>query len=89
MSTTKLELTQLLAARNAELQALRLELSIARFEIERLSKTAPVQSSPARIAYLAARQHRVDRGAGMPSEYQQRCAVARELAMTTGLAVKL
>jgi hypothetical protein len=90
-TTTKLELTQLLAARNQELLTLRAEVSCLRADVERLSKKAPGAGSPspARIAYLASKQHRADRQAGMPSEYQQRCAVAREMAMATGKAVKV
>ena len=80
--TTKLELSQLLATRNSELEAARLRISILEGELA-LRPRAPAVT-PARAAYLA---HRA--APREPSDFALRCAAAKAAAMAGGKAVRV
>lgn len=75
--TTKLELEQLLAARNEELVAARTRISILEAELEAARKAKPAHP---------ARRTLPERSAE-PTEFQIACQRARELAMKTGRSV--
>lgn len=73
--TTKLELTQLLAARNEELNAARLRISVLEAELALRPRTpAPAK----RVTYTPA-----------PRVLPAHMVAARELAMRTGCVVKV
>jgi hypothetical protein len=80
--TTKLELQQLLAQRNGELEAARLRISILEGELA-LRPRSPAPT-PARIAYLARQATPRE-----PSDFALRCAAAKALAMAGGKAVRV
>lgn len=80
--TTKLELSQLLATRNAELEAARHRISVLEGELA-LRPRAPAVT-PARIAYLAQRATPKE-----PSDFALRCIAAKALAMADGKAVRV
>ena len=72
--TTKLELTQLLAARNAELEAARLRISVLEGELA-LRPRSP-EAKPARAAHVRT-----------PYQLPAHFAAAREAAMRLGTTV--
>jgi hypothetical protein len=79
---TKLELTQLLATRNSELESARLRISVLEGELAlRPRLSAPTE---ARLRYLASRN--VERA---PSDFALRCAAAKAAAMAGGKAVRV
>ena len=79
--TTKLELTQLLATRNTELEAARLRIST--LEGELALRPRPSQPTMARLAYLARTTDKA------PSDFALRCMAAKAAAMTSGAAVRV
>ena len=80
--TTKLELSQLLATRNSELEAARLRISV--LEGELALRPRPSAPTLARLNYLANRAIPKE-----PSDFQLRCAAAKALAMAGGKAVRV
>ncbi len=80
--TTKLELSQLLAARNTELADARLRISVLEGELALRPRLLPETTK--RLSELA------QEGVGkVPSSFAIRCQVARALAKATGLAVRV
>ena len=71
---TKAELVLLVQERNATIEALRLELSVARL---------PKATTPARVAYLARPR------ATEPSAFQLACAAAKAAAMAKGITTRV
>ena len=79
---TKLELSQLLATRNSDLEAARLRISI--LEGELALRPRPSAPTLARLSYLAQRAVTKE-----PSDFALRCAAAKVLAMAGGKAVRV
>lgn len=82
--TTKLELSQLLAQRNTELEAARLRISILEGELALRPRT---QVTPARAAYLA-RRAEAD-APREPTAFQRACAAAKAAALAGHKAVRV
>lgn len=80
--TTKLELTQLLAQRNTQLEAARLRISI--LEGELALRPRPTAPTVARLAYLARLNAPRE-----PSDFALRCQAAKAAAIADGKAVRV